>query len=94
MFSGGEVKQPVLGQSPAQGLEFPDDLNPVLGQHEPAAFFAGNEVGLVAGNVLAIRDNPAGDVLKQPDSSRFESGGLGGWILFKKDSFSCLFSYS
>jgi hypothetical protein len=36
----------------------------------------------------------AGDVLKVPDSCRFESGGLGGWFLFKKDSFSCLFSYS
>jgi hypothetical protein len=36
----------------------------------------------------------AGDVLKLPDSCRFESGGLGGWILFKKDSYSCLFSYS
>jgi len=64
MFSGGEIEQPVLRQSPAQGLEFPDDLNPVLGQHEPAAFSAGDKVGLVAGNVLAIRDDPIGEAVQ------------------------------
>lgn len=36
----------------------------------------------------------AGGVLKVADFCRFESGGFGGWILFEKDSFSCLFSYS
>ena len=36
----------------------------------------------------------AGGEMKVADFYRFENGGRSAWILFQKDSFSCLLSYS
>ena len=36
----------------------------------------------------------AGGEMKVADFHRYETGGRSAWILFQKDSFSCLLSYS